>query len=109
MKIARLLGALLVLSFLVACNDSELPPTAKYASVSGTVVDHLTSAPIANAVVTIDTVLTMTTGTDGKFTFLNVPSGDIDYTVQAPGYAAYSGSIRVEPEKSATLSVALSH
>ncbi|MDQ2680272.1 MAG: carboxypeptidase-like regulatory domain-containing protein [Candidatus Eremiobacteraeota bacterium] len=109
MKIARFLGALLVLSFLVACNDSDLPPTAKYASVTGVVVDRGTNAPIANAVVTIDTVLTMTTTADGKFNFVNVPAGDVDYTVQAPGYAAFTSSIRVEPDKSATLNVVLNH
>ena len=51
----------------------------------GTIVDAATNAPIAGAVVTIDTVLTATTDASGKFSIDKVPSGIADYAVQANG------------------------
>ena len=107
----RLLYALALALFACAgaagCNNDDLPPAAGYASVSGTVLDAATNKPVAGAVVTIDTVLTATTDASGKFTIDKVPSGIVDYTVQAAGYKVDSASTNVEPGKPFELDVTL--
>jgi len=94
---------------LVACNDSGLPPGATYATVSGTVLDDVSKAPIAGATVTIDTVLTTVTDSSGKFSFTTVPSGDFDYVIAAKGYKTVTASGHVDPNKSTDLAIALGH
>jgi hypothetical protein len=84
---------------LAACNTDSLPPAAGFTTVSGTVVNAASKTPIAGAVVTIDTVLTATTDAGGKFKIEKVPSGIVDYTVQAKGYKLLSSTAQVEPAK----------
>ena len=86
MRASRLIGALTALLVLVGCNDSSLPPGATYSAVQGVVVDSVTNAPVANATITVLTVLHYSTQSDGKFKFDSVPVGDFGYTVSAPGY-----------------------
>jgi outer membrane autotransporter protein len=109
MKIARVLLVLLVVVFASACNDDQLPPSAKYAIVKGVVIDSTTSAPVANETVTIDSALVTRTGSDGSFSVANVPSGAVDYAVVADGYKNFNDSITVEPSGTATVTVKLSH
>ncbi|HVN68928.1 MAG TPA: carboxypeptidase-like regulatory domain-containing protein [Candidatus Binatia bacterium] len=89
------------------CNNDALPPPAGFATVNGVVVDAATSAPIAGAVVTIDTVLTATTDAAGKFTIDKVPSGLADYAVQATGYQPLAASTNIEPGKPFALNLTL--
>lgn len=91
-----------------ACNSDALPPASGYTTVAGIVVDAV-SRPVAGAVVTIDTVLTATTDDVGKFTIDKVPSGIVDYTVQASGYRLLSSSASVEPGKPYELDVTLTN
>jgi hypothetical protein len=106
--VARLLIALaLVLCGAAGCNSDALPPAAGYASVTGTVVDAVTNAPIAGAAVTIDTVLTATSDASGKFTIEKVPSGVADYAVTATGYKTLTSSTTIEPGKPFTLNLTL--
>jgi Carboxypeptidase regulatory-like domain len=103
-------GALAVLVALAAftgCNSDNLPPAAGYAALSGTVVDRTSNQPIAGALVTVDTVITATTDATGTFKIDKVPSGIVDYTVQAQGYALLEATTNVEPGKPAQLSVVL--
>src|SRR5438270_12555899 len=86
MRASRLIGAVAALLVRVACNDSSLPPGATYSAVQGVVVDSATNAPVANATITVLTVLHYNTQADGKFEFKSVPVGDFGYTVSAPGY-----------------------
>ena len=104
MRRARLLGALLSLAILAACNDSSLPPGATYATVAGVVIDAATKAPVAGATVTLDTILTVTTGKDGTFT-QSVPSGDFDYSVTSDGYKPLTASGHVDPGKTLSLTI----
>jgi carboxypeptidase family protein len=97
----------LLLSATTACNNDSLPPAAGYAPVSGTILDSTTNAPIAGAVVTIDTVLTATTDASGKFSIDKVPSGLADYSVQAKGYQAVQASANIEPGKPFALNLTL--
>jgi hypothetical protein len=107
MKRARLLGALFAVLALSACNDSALPPGGTYNAMQGVVVDAATNQPIAGATVTVDTVLTTTTDAQGKFAFAQVPVGDVDVVITAPGYKEYSAPARLEPDKPLSLSVSL--
>jgi hypothetical protein len=109
MKLARALLVLLVVVLASACDEDQLPPSARYAIVKGVVVDSVTSVPVANATVTIDSALVTHTGSDGSFSIANVPSGSVDYAVVAEGYKNFNDSITVEPSGTATVTVKLSH
>ena len=90
-----------------ACNSDALPPASGFTTVSGTVVDAASNKPVAGAVVTVDTVLTATTDASGKFSIDKVPSGIVDYTVQATGYQVVVSTANVEPGKPFELDVTL--
>ena len=112
MKIARLVALTLAAGMLVACNTDQLPGGGKYATFKGVVVDSVTSAPIANATVTVDTVLVQTTGADGSFSFATVPSGDIDYVDKAPDgttYGSVTDHVHADPLATATVTIKLGH
>jgi hypothetical protein len=102
------MGIALLLLGASGCNTDDLPPAAGFASVSGTVVDSATNVPIRGAVVTVDTVLTATSDTTGRFSIDKVPSGIADYAVEASGYQAVSSSTTIEPGKPFTLNLTLS-
>lgn len=105
---ARLFGGLIAALFaLTACNDSALPPGGTYNAVSGVVLDAATNQPVSGATVTIDTVLTTTTDAQGKFSFAQVPVGDVDVVITAPGYKDYTAPARLDPDKPLSLSVSL--
>lgn len=111
MRRLRLLGSLCaVLAALAGCNDNALPPGGTYSTVHGLVLDHATNMPIADATVTLDTILVVTTGPDGTFT-AKIPSGDFDYVVQAKGYKTTDPPLhgRVDPDKTIDVTVALDH
>lgn len=92
---------------LAGCNTDALPPSAGFTTITGTVVDAARKTPIAGAVVTVDTVLTATTDAHGKFTVEKVPSGIVDYTVQAKGYKLLSSTAQLEPSKPYELDLSL--
>ncbi|MBV8371702.1 MAG: carboxypeptidase regulatory-like domain-containing protein [Candidatus Eremiobacteraeota bacterium] len=90
-----------------ACNSDALPPASGFTTIQGTVVDGASNKPVAGAVVTVDTILTATTDASGKFSIDKVPSGIVDYTVQANGYSVVSSSANVEPGKPYELDLTL--
>ena|SRR5271165_181176 len=103
-------GLVLAITLLLGapgCNSDQLPPAAGFATVTGVIVDATTNAPVAGAVITIDTVLTATTDAAGKFTIEKVPSGIADYAVQAKGYQPLTSSTDVEPGKPFQLNLTL--
>jgi hypothetical protein len=101
------LAALLALASFTGCNSDSLPPAAGFAPLQGTVIDRTTNQPIAGALVTVDTVITATTDATGTFKIDKVPSGIVDYTVQAQGYALVQATTNIEPSKPAQLSIVL--
>jgi hypothetical protein len=101
------LAALALLVAVPACNSDALPPASGVTTVAGTIVDGASNKPVAGAVVTIDTVLTATTDASGKFSVEKVPSGIVDYTVQAAGYTVLSSTANVEPGKPFELDLTL--
>ena len=104
---ARLFVAVFAVLALAACNDSALPPGGTYNAVQGVVLDAVTNQPISGATVAVDTVLTTTTDAQGKFSFAQVPVGDVDIVITAPGYKQYSAPARLDPDKPLSLSVSL--
>jgi hypothetical protein len=103
---AALAAALLALP-LSACNNGDLPPAGQYSTLQGKVVDASTNQPIADAVVTVDTVLTTTTDANGAFTIAQVPSGIVDYVVKAKGYRDIAASANTAPGKTFQLNVSM--
>ena len=107
MRPARIFAVVLAVFALAACNDSALPPGGTYNAVQGVVLYAVTNQPIAGATVSVDTFLTTTTDAQGKFSFAQVPVGDVDIVITAPGYKQYSAPSRLDPDKPLSLSVSL--
>jgi hypothetical protein len=107
LRTAALVVTLGVVLAFAGCNTDALPPAAQSAVLSGVVIDHATNQPIAGATVTVDSVLTATTDSTGKFTIEKIPSGDFDYTISAKGYKLVAASGVAEPGKVFTLNVSL--
>jgi hypothetical protein len=99
--VTRLRFALLAIALggLAACGNPQVPPAQNYGVITGRVFDASTSQPIPGVVVTVDTILSATSGNDGTYRIVNVPLGT--YTLQpvppsgysAPPQPAYDGSI----------------
>jgi hypothetical protein len=107
-KVARAaVAAFLLVLPLAACNSDSLPPASQFTSMQGQILDSATNKPIAGAVITVDSVLTATTDQNGKFTIDKVPSGIVDYSIQAQGYKVVSASGNAEPGKPFELNMAI--
>lgn len=102
-----LVAATALIGLLAACNSDALPPVGLHGTITGLVLDRASNAPIVGAHVTVDAILVAVTGDDGKFTIENVPSGDFDFTIEAKGYAPYSGSARTDSDKPFALNLTL--
>jgi hypothetical protein len=99
--VTRLRIALLALplALLASCGAPQVPPAQSYGTIVGRVYDSGTNQPIAGVVVTVDTILNGTSGSDGTYRVGNIPLGT--YTLRPnppPGYTApvqptYDGSI----------------
>ena len=90
MKRFALVVALIAMPLLVACGTG-IPSSQTYATVYGRVYDATSNAPVAGAVVSVDTAYNVTSGSDGTYTATNVPIGQTDVLITAPpGYSAAS-------------------
>lgn len=77
-------------------------------TVSGTVTDDQSEAPIAGATVQIQgTSLTAVTGTDGTYTIGNVSSTQFSVLISAPGYISQTGNISLAAPANVTANAAL--
>ncbi len=96
---ARFALLLVPLAVLAACGGPSVPPAQNYATIRGRAFDSATNQPVAGVFVTVDTILTATTGSDGTYRIVNVPIGQYSFVVQPPqGYTApnqptYNGSV----------------
>ena len=97
----RLRFALLALplALLSACGGPAVPPAQSYGTITGRVYDSATNQPVPGVVVTVDTILNATSGSDGTYRIGNIPLGTYTLRPQAPPtYSApvqptYDGSI----------------
>ena len=93
--------ALLVfpLAVLASCGGPQTPPAQNYPTIRGRAYDSATNQPVAGVGVTVATILTATTGSDGTYRIVNVPIGSYTLLVAPPsGYTApqqptYNGSV----------------
>ena len=86
------LAAVFLILALVGCNSPAVPPQLNYAIIYGVVYDGASGQPLGGATVTVDSVLTATTGSNGQFTIYNVPIGPFTSAVSAPGYQQQQSS-----------------
>lgn len=107
MNRSRIFFCGMIATLLAGCGDYGVPPPQNYATIQGVVTDGSTNDPLGGATVTIDSVLTVTTTTDGAFKFTNVPLGPFDYTVVAPGYQQAGGDGTAAAGTPQTLNVQL--
>ena len=108
LRVAALCGALLGL---VACSGPAIPPAEQYATITGTVVDASSNAPIAGATVTVNVVLTTTTAANGTFTITNIPNGPLECVASAPSYSQNTSwcSTPLSPGQKLSVTVPLTH
>lgn len=74
--------------------------------VIGTITDGDTSAPVANATITIGNK-SVKSDAQGNYSITNVAIGSRDIKVSATGYVVYTGKVTVEAAKTATANAAL--
>jgi hypothetical protein len=104
---------LLPLALLAACGGPQVPPAQSYGTITGRVYDSATNQPVPGAVVTVDTILSATSGSDGTYRIGNIPLGTYTLRPQPPpGYSApvqpaYDGSIATG--QTITVDVPLTH
>jgi hypothetical protein len=89
----------LALSGLAACGGPQVPPQQNYGTITGRVFDSATNQAVPGVVVTVDTILSGTSGNDGTYRVVNVPLGTYRLQpIEPAGYTAvpqpaYDGSI----------------
>jgi Carboxypeptidase regulatory-like domain len=89
----------LPLALLASCGAPQVPPAQSYGTIVGRVYDTATNQPVPGVVVTVDTILNGTSGSDGSYRIGNIPLGTYTLRPQPPaGYTAplqpaYDGSI----------------
>ncbi len=102
MRRLRAIAASFALAALAACGGPAVPAAQNYGTITGRVYDATTNQPIAGVVVTVDTILSSPSGTDGTYRIGTVPLGTYQVAVQSvpSGYSApnvsaapYAGSI----------------
>ncbi|MGB9032403.1 MAG: carboxypeptidase-like regulatory domain-containing protein [Acidobacteriaceae bacterium] len=90
----------LLLLILAASFAAPLPASAQdtttvaagYA-VRGTIVNAVSGQPVARALVSLNEDNAMLTGSQGEFSFDNLPAGEYFVSVQKPGYTGFGGML----------------
>ncbi|MGA3038714.1 MAG: carboxypeptidase-like regulatory domain-containing protein [Vulcanimicrobiaceae bacterium] len=98
----------MAIAVLTSCNNA-VPPQQNYATIMGVVTDGTTGQPISGALVTIDSVLTATTGSDGSYTIANVPVGPYTAVETAGGFQDHQDQGTVAAGDHFTLNATLYH
>lgn len=86
----------------------KLVSITAYGSLSGTVTDAATRAPIAGATVMLSNGMIRTTDLNGNFSYSIVLNGSYTLTVSALGYVSQNLSVTIKPGHTTTVQVALS-
>lgn len=102
----RYAAALVVAAALAACTPA-IPPQQSYATISGVITDGTTGQPLGGATVTIDSVLTVTTASDGTFSIANIPVGPFTAVESASGFQLHQDQGSVAAGDHFTLNASL--
>ena len=86
----------------------KLTSITAYGSITGTVTDANTSAPIAGATVALSNGLMRITDANGNFSYSIVLNGTYTLTVSAAGYVTQSQAVTVKAGHNTNVQVALS-
>jgi PEGA domain. len=86
----------------------KLVSITAYGSIAGTVLDAVTDAPIAGAIVRLSNGLVRATDTNGDFSYSVVLNGTYTLTVSALGYATSSQPVTVKSGHTTNVRVLLS-
>ena len=93
----------------LAASSSQLSAQANSGTVTGTVKDAVSGAPLAGAAVRIGTSqLGTQTADDGKYTIRGVPAGTVQLQINRIGYEAKKAAATVTAGGTATVDVTLS-
>jgi hypothetical protein len=114
-RVTRVRFALFTLPVLLlaACGGPAVPPAQNYPTIHGRAYDVASNAPVAGVLISVDTILTASTGSDGTYRIPNVPVGTYSFRVTPPqGYSApdqpgYNGSVAAG--ENVTIDVPLTH
>lgn len=98
--------ALAVVVALAACSPA-IPPQQNYATISGVITDGTSGQPLSGATVTIDSVLSVTTGSDGTFSIANIPVGPFTAVESANGFQLHQDQGNVAAGDHFTLNATL--
>lgn len=96
---SRFVLALTLAVGVAACGGNQIPPAQNYGTIGGRAYDSASNQPVAGVVVTVDAILTATTGPDGSYKIVNVPLGQYEMQPSPPqGYSVdpssqFDGSI----------------
>jgi TonB-dependent starch-binding outer membrane protein SusC len=93
---------------LLVADRSTGRAASQTGSISGTVRDSSSGAPVTDALVTVvGTAFTAKTGADGRFTITGVPAGTYRIRVRMLGYTAAVASVTLQDGEQAVVDVAL--
>jgi uncharacterized membrane protein len=111
MLAVRAVAFVTTLLALAACGPPAVPPAQQYATITGTVVDAVSNAPISGATVAVNVVLTTTTSSNGSFTISNIPNGPLECVASAANYAPNSSwcAAPLSPGQKLNVTVQLTH
>lgn len=75
-----------------------------YGSVTGRVLDATNNRPVANALISVGSLYTASTDSQGAFTLARIPIGTQEVTASAPGYERSSVTARIRKGVTASVS-----
>ena len=104
----RIAVVLAIAACLTACNPA-VPAQQNYATIYGVVTDGTTGQALPGAIVTVDSVLSATTGDDGSYTIGDVPIGPFSAVETANGYQQHQDQGNVAAGDRLLLNVTLYH
>ena len=110
MRLARSVFFCALVAFVATGCGPAVPPAGSYATIQGVVTDAGTGQPLAGVTVTYS-VLSVTTGADGKYKLFPVPPGPITaVTASLQSYQGYtSAELTLAPGQVLKQDIALTH
>lgn len=93
-----LLGLVFLLTVADSCNNGVVG-VQDYGQVTGRVLDAMTNKPIANAIVSVGSLYTVTADANGAFTLPRIPIGQQTIAARMPGFTTDQAAIRVRKDQ----------